>query len=98
MTIIGFGGLGIMGQNIVERLMAAGHTVTGHNRTRAKAEALTAAGMRRCDTPRQVAASSDVVFSLVMDTAALSAGAPGADGIHAGGAPGQNYRDRGPRR
>src|SRR5258708_8686603 len=93
MPIIGFVALGIMGQNMVERLMAAGHTVTGHNRTRAKAEALTAAGMRWCDTPRQVAESSDVVFSMVMDTAALSAVTQGPDGIIAGMGPGKIYVD-----
>ncbi len=41
---IGFIGLGAMGELIVPRLMAAGHTVTGWNRSRGKAEALIAAG------------------------------------------------------
>ena len=42
---LGFVGLGAMGELIVPRLMAAGHKVTGWNRTRAKAEPLIAAGM-----------------------------------------------------
>ena len=54
---IGFVGLGAMGELIVPRLMAAGHTVTGWNRSRSKAEPLIAAGMKWADTPRAVAAS-----------------------------------------
>ena len=49
---IGFVGLGAMGELIVSRLMAAGHTVTGWNRSPAKAKALMAAGMRWADTPK----------------------------------------------
>jgi len=52
---IGFIGLGAMGMGIVPRLMAAGHTVTGWNRSRGKAEALIAAGMKWGDTPKAVA-------------------------------------------
>ena len=43
---IGFVGLGAMGAGIVPRLMTAGHTVTGWNRRKEKAEALIASGMR----------------------------------------------------
>ena len=43
---IGFVGLGAMGAGIVPRLMAAGHSVTGWNRSKAKAEPLIASGMR----------------------------------------------------
>ena len=53
---IGFIGLGAMGAVIVPRLMAAGHTVTGWNRSKEKAEALIAAGMHWGATPREVAA------------------------------------------
>ena len=42
---LGFVGLGAMGQLIVPRLMAAGHDVTGWNRSKAKAEALIKSGM-----------------------------------------------------
>src|SRR5690242_21004993 len=73
-----------MGQLIVPRLMAAGHNVTGWNRSRDKAHALTAAGMKWADTPRQVAAQSDIVFSIVTDANAVEAVALGADGIVSG--------------
>jgi 3-hydroxyisobutyrate dehydrogenase-like beta-hydroxyacid dehydrogenase len=62
---IGFVGLGAMGALIVPRLMDAGHTVTGWNRSRAKAEPLIAAGMKLADTPRAAAEQAEMVFSCI---------------------------------
>ncbi len=73
-----------MGVDIVPRLQAAGHHVTGWNRTRAKAEPLIAAGMDWADTPREVAQKSEIVFSIVTDGAAVRAVALGDDGVLAG--------------
>lgn len=81
---IGFVGLGEMGAGIVERLLAAGHSVTGWNRTKAKAEPLLAKGMRWADTPREAARRADVVFSIVTDAEAVRTVALGEDGIIAG--------------
>ncbi len=81
---LGFVGLGAMGELIVPRLMTAGHQVTGWNRTRAKAEPLIKQGMRWADTPREVAAQSELVFSIVTDSKAVKAVALGADGIVSG--------------
>jgi 3-hydroxyisobutyrate dehydrogenase-like beta-hydroxyacid dehydrogenase len=81
---LGFIGLGAMGQLIVPRLMAAGHTVTGWNRSRDKADALIAQGMRWADTPRDVAAQSEIVFSIVTDAKAVRACALGPDGVVTG--------------
>jgi 3-hydroxyisobutyrate dehydrogenase-like beta-hydroxyacid dehydrogenase len=81
---IGFIGLGAMGALIVPRLMAAGHKVTGWNRSRDKAQPLIAAGMAFAETPRAVAAASDIVFSIVTDAAAVRAVALGPDGIVSG--------------
>ncbi|HEY7550506.1 MAG TPA: NAD(P)-binding domain-containing protein, partial [Hyphomicrobiaceae bacterium] len=58
---VGFVGLGAMGALIVPRLMEAGHTVTGWNRSREKAEPLVAAGMRYAESPRAVAEQSEMV-------------------------------------
>jgi 3-hydroxyisobutyrate dehydrogenase-like beta-hydroxyacid dehydrogenase len=90
---IGFVGLGAMGAGIVPRLMAAGHAVTGWNRSKAKAEPLIAAGMRYAPTPRAAATGADVVFSIVTDAAAVSAVALGGDGIIAGLKSGAIYVD-----
>ena len=78
---LGFVGLGAMGQLIVPRLMAAGHEVTGYNRSRDKAEALVAQGMRWADTPKAVAESSEIVFSIVTDAKAVREIALGPSGI-----------------
>jgi 3-hydroxyisobutyrate dehydrogenase-like beta-hydroxyacid dehydrogenase len=93
MAHLGFVGLGVMGSRMVQRFLGAGHQVSGHNRTRAKAEALVAAGMRWCDTPREVAQAADITFSMVSDTAALSSIADGPDGIVAGLSSGKIYID-----
>lgn len=90
---LGFCGLGAMGQLIVPRLMEGGHTVTGWNRSRDKADALIAQGMKWADTPRDVAAQSDIVFSIVTDAKAVKACALGDNGIIAGIKPGAIYVD-----
>jgi 3-hydroxyisobutyrate dehydrogenase-like beta-hydroxyacid dehydrogenase len=90
---IGFVGLGAMGAGIVPRLIAAGHAVTGFNRSRDKAEPLMKAGMRYAATPREAAAASEIVFSIVTDAAAVRAVALDADGIIAGLKPGGIYLD-----
>lgn len=66
------------------RLLAKGHSVTGFNRTRSKAEALAGDGLRVADTPRDVAAAADVTFVMVANSAALRAVADGPFGLVAG--------------
>ena len=73
-----------MGQVIVPRLIAAGHAVTGWNRTRERAEPLLKLGMRFADTPRAVAENSEIVFSIVTNSKALRAVAVGPDGVVSG--------------
>jgi len=84
MPDLGFIGLGVMGGQMVKRLLDHGHAVTGYNRTRAKAQWLIDRGMRFADSPRAAAQGAEVVFSMVSDTAALDAVAHGPDGIVAG--------------
>jgi 3-hydroxyisobutyrate dehydrogenase-like beta-hydroxyacid dehydrogenase len=81
---LAFVGLGVMGGGIARRLLDAGHTVYGYNRTREKAEALTEHGLVVVDSPREAASRADVVFSMVTNVAALRAVAEGEDGIIAG--------------
>jgi 3-hydroxyisobutyrate dehydrogenase-like beta-hydroxyacid dehydrogenase len=90
---IGFVGLGAMGVGIVPRLMAAGHTVIGFNRSRDKAEPLIKSGMRFAATAREAAAASEIVFSIVTDAPAVRAVALGPDGIIAGLKGGSIYID-----
>ena len=90
---LGFVGLGAMGELIVPRLMAAGHEVTGWNRSPAKGAALIKQGMRWADTPREVAAQSEIVFSIVTDAKAVRAVALGPDGVISGIKPGGIFID-----
>jgi 3-hydroxyisobutyrate dehydrogenase-like beta-hydroxyacid dehydrogenase len=84
MANLGFIGLGVMGGNMVARLLEKGHTVTGYNRTQKKAQWLIDRGMKWGDSPRAVAEKADVVFTMVTNSAALSAVMDGADGVLAG--------------
>jgi 3-hydroxyisobutyrate dehydrogenase-like beta-hydroxyacid dehydrogenase len=84
MANLGFVGLGVMGSEMVNRLLGKGHSVTGYNRTRSKSEWLVKKGMKWADSPRGVAAAADVTFSMVTNSAALGAVANGPDGILAG--------------
>ncbi len=93
MASLGFVGLGVMGGGVARRLLGAGHTVHGYNRSREKAEPLVELGLRLADTPREVAVRADVVFSMVTNVAALEAVTQGPDGILAGLGPGKVYVD-----
>lgn len=90
---IGFIGLGAMGSRMAGRLLAAGYTVHGTNRTRARAEALIERGLQWCDTPREVARAAQATISMVTDDAALEAVATGPDGLLAGLTPGHVHID-----
>ncbi len=92
---LGFVGLGAMGQVIVPRLLAGGHTVTGWNRTASRAAPLREAGMQWADSPAAVAAASEIVFSIVTDGAAVRTVALGDNGVLSGIAAGGVYIDMG---
>jgi 3-hydroxyisobutyrate dehydrogenase-like beta-hydroxyacid dehydrogenase len=81
---LGFVGLGVMGGEMVARLLDKGHTVTGYNRTRGKAERLVERGMKWGDSPRGVVEASDVTFSMVTNSAALGAVVDGPAGMLSG--------------
>ncbi len=93
MANLGFVGLGVMGSRVVKRLLDAGHTVTGYNRTKSKAQWLIDAGMKWADSPRAVAQAADIIFTMVTNTAALHAVTLGEEGILAGLSPGKIYID-----
>jgi len=90
---LGFVGLGVMGGELVNRLISKGHTLTGYNRTKSKAEWLIRAGMKWADSPRAVTAAADIVLSMVTNSAALEAIVEGPDGILAGLRHGKIYVD-----
>lgn len=81
---VGFIGLGDMGQAIVPRLLAAGFQVTGWNRSKQKGEPLFKLGMLSANSPRELAAGSEVVISIVTDSEAVKSVALGENGIISG--------------
>jgi 3-hydroxyisobutyrate dehydrogenase-like beta-hydroxyacid dehydrogenase len=93
MANLGFIGLGVMGGQMVSRLLDKGHTVTGYNRTRRKAQWLIDKGMRWADSPRLVVGAADVVFAMVTNAAALEAVADGPDGLLSALSAGKTFVD-----
>src|ERR1700704_3399878 len=93
MANLGFVGLGVMGSEMVNRLLGKGHSVTGYNRTRSKGEWLVKKGMKWADSPHAVVAAADVTFSMVTNSAALGAVMNGPDGMLAGAGPGKIFVD-----
>src|SRR5512132_2723812 len=73
-----------MGSRLARRLLEAGHTVHGYNRSSAKARALEGAGLKVAPTPRAAAEGAEAVFSMVTDNDALRAVALGDAGIVSG--------------
>ncbi len=84
MARLGFVGLGVMGSEMVLRLLEKGHTVTGYNRTKSKAQRLIDKGMKWSGSPREAAAASDFTFSMVTNSAALESIIDGTGGILGG--------------
>jgi 3-hydroxyisobutyrate dehydrogenase-like beta-hydroxyacid dehydrogenase len=92
-STIGFIGLGLMGSRIAGRLLEAGYRLGVYNRAREKALPLAKRGAQVYDTPRDLAASSDVVLSMVSDDAAVEQVLLGPEGALAGARPGTTLID-----
>ena len=84
MANLGFVGLGVMGGQMVSRLLDKGHAVTGYNRTRSKAQWLIDCGMKFADSPRAVSAAADVTLMMVTNTEAVKSVMDGPEGLLAG--------------
>ncbi len=64
-TKIGWVGTGVMGRWMCQHIMDLGYSATVYNRTKAKAQPLLDAGASWENSPSDVAAASDVIFSIV---------------------------------
>src|SRR6266852_9222995 len=86
-----------MGQPIGMNLLKAGHTLTVWNRTTSRANELVALGAKLATSPKEVAAASDALLTIVSDPPALESILWGADGKEpralAGLNPGSTYID-----
>jgi 2-hydroxy-3-oxopropionate reductase len=81
MEKVGFVGLGIMGTAMARNLLRAGHELTVHNRTRAKAEQLAKDRAEISDIPREVAEKSDVVITMLPGPSEVEDVVSGKDGL-----------------
>lgn len=70
-TKVGLIGLGLMGKPMGMNLLKAGFPLTVWNRTASRADELVAAGAKLAPSPRELAANSEIVLSIVSDPAAL---------------------------
>ncbi len=81
MKNVGFVGIGIMGENMARNLMKAGYTLFIYNRTAEKCNALVSEGATQCDTPADVGANSELVFTCVSDTPDVEEVIMGENGV-----------------
>jgi 2-hydroxy-3-oxopropionate reductase len=78
---IGFIGLGVMGKPMAKHLIAKGHRVTVHNRSRGAVDELVAAGATAGTSPADVASQSSIVITMVPDTPDVELVITGSDGV-----------------
>eukprot|EP00743_Colponemidia_sp_Colp-15_P006608 GILK01007121.1.p1 GENE.GILK01007121.1~~GILK01007121.1.p1 ORF type:complete len:320 (-),score=56.80 GILK01007121.1:86-1009(-) len=96
-TAVGFIGLGNMGlhmcRNLLEYVKNQNIALNVFNRTRSKADELVANGAVFQEDPKSIAATSDIVFTVVANDSALESVFLGDNGLLAGVRPGTIFVD-----
>jgi 2-hydroxy-3-oxopropionate reductase len=82
--VVGFIGLGIMGKPMAKNLLNASYELVVLNRSRPPVDELVALGAKAGESPRDVAARSEVVITVLPDSPDVESVALGDDGIAAG--------------
>ena len=91
--VIGFIGLGIMGRPMARNLLKAGHSLVVHDITRDPVDELVRAGAKLGSSPREVAAQSDILITMLPNSPEVELVALGKDGIIEGARSGLLYAD-----
>jgi len=91
--VIGFIGLGIMGRPMVKNLLKAGYPLVVHSRSRGPVDEIARAGAKVGSSPRDVAAQSDVLITMLPNSPDVELVALGRDGIIEGARPGLLFVD-----
>jgi 2-hydroxy-3-oxopropionate reductase len=81
MDKVGFIGLGIMGRPMVRNLLKAGFSVTVYNRSKAPIEEMAKEGAIPADSPKAVAAQSEVIITMLPTGKEVSEVLSGKDGV-----------------
>ena len=90
---VGFIGLGIMGLPMAGHILKAGYPVTVYNRTRSKTQSLEAEGAAVAASPREVAANSRMIITMVSDSPDVQEVVAGPEGVLDGIRPGSVVMD-----
>jgi 2-hydroxy-3-oxopropionate reductase len=93
MLKVGYIGLGLMGKSIARNILKAGFPLVVHNRSRGAVDELVPEGAAAADSPREVAAQVDVVFTNLPDTPDVEQVVLGENGILEGAHEGLVYVD-----
>jgi len=93
MLKVGYIGLGLMGKSIARNILKAGFPIFVHNRSRAAVDELVAEGATAANSPKEVAAQVDVVFTNLPDTPDVEKVVLGENGIIEGAHAGLVYVD-----
>ena len=91
--VIGFIGLGIMGRPMAKNLLKAGYPLVVHSRSRGPVDEIAHAGAKVGSSPREVAAQSDVLITMLPNSPDVELVALGRDGIIEGARPGLLFVD-----
>jgi len=91
--VIGFIGLGIMGRPMAKNLLKAGYPLVVHSRSRGPVDEIARAGAKVGSSPRDVAAQSDVLITMLPNSPDVELVALGRDGIIEGARPGLLFAD-----
>ncbi len=81
---IGFIGLGLMGKPMARNLIKAGYELTVHNRSRQAVEELAAEGAKAAFAPKEAAAGSDVIITMLPEDADVRKVVTGENGVMEG--------------
>jgi 3-hydroxyisobutyrate dehydrogenase len=90
---IGFIGLGLMGVHMSRNLIEAGHSLIVWNRTSNKMDALAEIGAVKAASPKELASQSELIVTIVTDSADVEEVVLGADGVIHGANPGTSLID-----
>ena len=85
---LGYIGLGLMGKPMAGHLLKAGFPLTVHNRSQAAVNELEKLGAKIANSPKEVAAKSDIVFTCLPDSPDVEQAMLDANGIIEGAKPG----------
>ena len=91
--VVGFIGLGIMGRPMAKNLLKAGYPLIVHSRSQGPVQDLVGAGAKAVSSPKDVAAQSDVVITMLPNSPDVELVALGKDGLIEGVKRGQLFAD-----